>query len=116
MATDYHAEDKPWQPTIEREPEFNPFANPVDRFSRVENPPLLEDSESSEGESSEKEPVAPASPESAEDSTAALVEPATRQAMIAQAAYFLSERRSFYPGGELDDWLVAEIEIDRVLP
>jgi Protein of unknown function (DUF2934) len=38
-----------------------------------------------------------------------------REAMICDAAYFLSERRGFGPGHELDDWLAAEGEIDRLL-
>ena len=43
------------------------------------------------------------------------IEPEQRQAMICSAAYFLSERRGFGPGHELDDWLAAEEEIDRLL-
>ena len=43
------------------------------------------------------------------------IEPEQRQAMICDAAYFLSERRGFCPGHELDDWLTAEGEIDRLL-
>lgn len=41
--------------------------------------------------------------------------PAQRHAMIAERAYFLAEARAFAPGGELDDWLAAEREIDRLL-
>jgi hypothetical protein len=36
-----------------------------------------------------------------------------RHAKIAEYAYFLSLARGFGPGGELDDWLAAEHEIDR---
>ena len=43
------------------------------------------------------------------------IEPGQRQAMICDAAYFLSERRGFGAGHELDDWLTAEGEIDRRL-
>jgi Protein of unknown function (DUF2934) len=43
------------------------------------------------------------------------IAPEQRQAMICDAAYFLSERRGFGPGHELDDWLAAEGEIDRLL-
>jgi hypothetical protein len=39
----------------------------------------------------------------------------TRARMIAEAAYFAAERRGFAGGGELDDWLLAEAEIDRLL-
>ena len=35
-----------------------------------------------------------------------------RQQKIAEAAYLFSERRGFTPGCELDDWLLAEAEID----
>jgi hypothetical protein len=38
-----------------------------------------------------------------------------RQACIAKAAYLRAERRGFAPGHELDDWLVAENEVDQRL-
>ncbi len=37
----------------------------------------------------------------------------SREARIAEAAYWRAERRGFSPGGELDDWLNAEKEIDQ---
>lgn len=36
----------------------------------------------------------------------------SREARIAEAAYWRAERRGFTPGGELEDWLSAEKEID----
>jgi hypothetical protein len=39
--------------------------------------------------------------------------PDQRHAMIAQAAYYLAERRGFEPSHELEDWVAAECEIDR---
>jgi hypothetical protein len=36
----------------------------------------------------------------------------SREARIAEAAYWRAERRGFAPGGELDDWLEAEREVD----
>lgn len=41
--------------------------------------------------------------------------PEERARMIAEAAFFRAERRGFVPGGELDDWLQAEREIERVV-
>ena len=38
--------------------------------------------------------------------------PEDRHARIAVAAYRLAEGRSFAPGGELEDWLRAELEVD----
>ena len=38
-----------------------------------------------------------------------------RRHLIADAAYFRSERRNFAPGLEIDDWLNAEAEIERKL-
>jgi hypothetical protein len=35
--------------------------------------------------------------------------------LIAEAAYFRSEKRSFAPGYEVEDWLAAEAEIDSKL-
>ena len=38
--------------------------------------------------------------------------PQDRWAMIAELAYFRAEQRGFAPGGELQDWLDAEAEVD----
>jgi Protein of unknown function (DUF2934) len=38
-----------------------------------------------------------------------------RRAMIAEAAYLRAERRGFAPGGEREDWLAAEAEVDALL-
>lgn len=38
-----------------------------------------------------------------------------RHAMIAEAAYYLAERRGFESGHELDDWLLAESQVDPVI-
>jgi hypothetical protein len=48
MTTTRH-EEKPWQPRIDRNPEFNPFVNPLDR--ELENPPPLEELESDDEQS-----------------------------------------------------------------
>lgn len=59
--------------------------------------------------------VAPAEPpDSAAPPTAD--EGARRAVMIAEAAYYLAEKRNFRPGGELADWLAAEREIDAAQP
>lgn len=38
-----------------------------------------------------------------------------RRGMIAYSAYIRAERRGFAPGGEAQDWLAAEREIDALL-
>jgi hypothetical protein len=35
--------------------------------------------------------------------------------MIATVAYYCAERRGFAAGGELEDWLAAEAEVNRQL-
>jgi hypothetical protein len=35
--------------------------------------------------------------------------------MIAEAAYYAAQRRGFAPGFELDDWLAAELEVEKTL-
>ncbi len=39
----------------------------------------------------------------------------TRRMMIAEAAYYFAEKRGFAPGGELQDWLEAETQIQARL-
>jgi len=48
-------------------------------------------------------------------STRSTVSADTRRAMIAQAAYLRAERRGFMSGGEVEDWLAAEAEVDALL-
>jgi len=38
-----------------------------------------------------------------------------RRGMIAEAAYLRAERRGFAPGGEREDWIAAEAEVDALL-
>jgi hypothetical protein len=38
-----------------------------------------------------------------------------RRQLIATAAYFRAERRGFVPGSEMEDWLEAEAELDKML-
>jgi len=44
------------------------------------------------------------------------MEPEQRRAMIAEAAYFRSERRGFEPGHELEDWVAAESDVEHLSP
>ena len=37
-----------------------------------------------------------------------------RRRMIAEVAYFRAARRGFAPGGELEDWLAAEREVNAL--
>lgn len=43
------------------------------------------------------------------------VGPEKRAELIAEAAYFRAESRAFAPGGETQDWLAAESEVDARL-
>ncbi len=51
----------------------------------------------------------------AEVGPAAGIEPDERYRMVAEAAYFRAERRGFAAGSELDDWIQAETEVDRLI-
>jgi hypothetical protein len=46
---------------------------------------------------------------------APVIDPEHRRALIAQVAYYRSERRGFEPGHETEDWLSAEAEVDTAL-
>ena len=41
--------------------------------------------------------------------------PEHRRRMIAKTAYFIAEQRGFVGGSPLDDWLQAEVLVDRLL-
>jgi len=49
------------------------------------------------------------------DVFAPVIDPEHRRALIAQVAYYRSERRGFEPGHETEDWLSAEAEVDTAL-
>jgi hypothetical protein len=51
----------------------------------------------------------------AHTSETAHVREETRRAMIAESAYLRAERRGFAPGGEVEDWMAAEREVDALL-
>jgi len=74
------------------------------------------------GSSRTKKPVPPIAKEPAADTevTATQLErreipsfSESREARIAEAAYWRAERRGFTSGQELDDWLAAEKEVDE---
>jgi len=43
------------------------------------------------------------------------VTPEQRAVMIAEAAYYIAQRRGFELGDPLEDWLIAEAQIDALL-
>ena len=47
--------------------------------------------------------------------TAATIDPETRRRLVAAEAYFLAERRGFAAGNELEDWVLAEANVDSRL-
>ncbi|MGE5153752.1 MAG: DUF2934 domain-containing protein [Bdellovibrio bacteriovorus] len=40
-------------------------------------------------------------------------EPAQRERLVREWAYFRAQRRGFVPGHEVEDWLAAERELER---
>ena len=43
------------------------------------------------------------------------LESETRTKLVREAAYFRAERRGFGPGGEIEDWVAAERQVDQML-
>lgn len=48
-------------------------------------------------------------------SNAIQLTPEERHRVVAEAAYFIAERRGFAGGSPIEDWLQAEADIDRML-
>jgi hypothetical protein len=61
------------------------------------------------------EKVTPRRRAAAKSDAAVALSESARRAMVEQAAYLRAERRGFAPGGELEDWLAAEVEVDALL-
>ena len=59
--------------------------------------------------------VAPQRPTSATGAKPSTLTPEERHHMIAEAAYYLAQKRRFQDGDPLLDWLEAERAIDRLL-
>ena len=38
-----------------------------------------------------------------------------KQKMIQEAAYFIAQQRNFSPGNEIEDWLAAESQVNKLL-
>lgn len=87
------AEPKPAAAPLTVPPEVNEAtATPARRATKPKTPKAA--------------PAAPARTQVSED---------TRRGMIAEAAYLRAERRGFAPGGEHEDWMAAEREVDALL-
>jgi len=54
-------------------------------------------------------------PRMSRKATAAAIDPEVRRGYIEVAAYYIAERRGFTGGTELEDWIQAEEEVDRML-
>lgn len=59
--------------------------------------------------------AAPKKTPAAKKSPGSALAPDQRRFYVEVAAYYIAERRGFHGGSELDDWVEAEKEIDRLL-
>jgi len=57
----------------------------------------------------------PATPSAVKAEAKAAIDAAERQRMIAEAAYYLAEKRGFAPGHHDEDWAEAERQIDALI-
>lgn len=82
--------------------------------ARRETSPKKSTSRKSANRGADRKSARPA-PTGEPDSSRVKVDAATRYNLIARAAYLRAEKRGFAPGGETQDWLEAEAEIERLL-
>ena len=54
-------------------------------------------------------------PQAADSASLQKIDPEHRRRMIAETSYFIAERRGFMGGSPADDWIEAEILVDRLL-
>lgn len=48
-------------------------------------------------------------------STRKIISAPDKQKMIQEAAYFIAQQRDFSPGNEIEDWLAAESQVNKLL-
>ena len=63
----------------------------------------------------ESKPNSGSKPAAAPGSSVAPVSAEMRRTMIAEAAYYIAEQRGFGTGREVEDWLLAEKQVDATL-
>lgn len=107
MATSAKSGDKPAKPKTAAKPAAKTATKAVPKAAAAKPAP---------GKSAVARPAATAKPAKAAGLAAVPVLPAgQRRYYVEVAAYYIAERRGFHGGGELDDWVAAEAEIDRLL-
>ncbi len=72
-------------------------------------------SSKSKQRAAEVKPNSGSKPDSRLETVPPAVTADVRRVMIAEAAYFIAERRGFGVGRELEDWLLAERQVDATL-
>jgi len=53
--------------------------------------------------------------QTADNASAKTIDPDYRRRMIAETSYFIAERNGFVNNSTVDDWLEAEMQVDRLL-
>lgn len=61
-----------------------------------------------------KPAVPKSAPKAANPAPTGVMTPAERMKLIAEAAYYLAEKRGFAGGNELSDWVAAEKQVDTL--
>jgi hypothetical protein len=107
MATAAKSGDKPPKPKTAAKPAVKTAAKTTTAKPAASKP----------APKSAAKPAAAAKPAkaAAKKSGAAALTPEQRRCYVEVAAYYMAERRGFTGGNEMDDWMAAEAEIDRLL-
>jgi hypothetical protein len=104
MATAAKSGDKPPKPKTAAKPAAKTAAKaPAAKPAASKPAPAKSAAAAKPARTTAKKPAAPA------------LSPEQRRYYVEVAAYYIAERRGFHGGGELDDWVTAEAEIDRLL-
>lgn len=83
--------------------------------SKSANPLAARPSSTSPGSAAVAKPNSDSKPDSLTRRTLVPVAAETRRAMIAEAAYYIAEQRGFSSGRDMEDWLLAEKQVDAAL-
>lgn len=91
-----------------------PKANPAAKKAGVAAQPAAAKKPAARKTPAAKKPVARSSA-GAEAPSVPVLTPDQRRYYVEVAAFYIAERRGFHGGSEMDDWVQAEAEIDRLV-
>jgi lipoprotein-anchoring transpeptidase ErfK/SrfK len=111
MATSSKASDKPVKPAAKSAKSVAPVKAPAAKKPAAAKAPAKKAATTKAAAPAKKV----AAPVAERPNAIPILTPDQRRYYVEVSAYYIAERRGFHGGSEMDDWVEAEAEIDRLV-